>query len=108
MGRGRREEGRGSSGEGRGTGGVGRGDWEREEGGREREGERGRGRKSASVTHLRLQPQSTHRVAMATFPGLHTTIMRVKSAQPGVVGGCTPSPFHSIYHHEQRCGVRSS
>ncbi len=22
--------------------------------------------------------------------------------------GCTPSPFHSIYHHEQSCGVCSS
>ncbi len=22
-------------------------------------------------------------------------------------GGCMPSPFYSIYHHKQRCGVRS-
>ncbi len=29
----------------------------------------------------------------------------VKSAQPGEGGGCTPSPFHSIYHHEQNGGV---
>ncbi len=24
------------------------------------------------------------------------------------VRGCTPSPFCSIYHHEQSCGIRSS
>ncbi len=37
--------------------------------------------------------------------------MMVKPAQqPGEGGpvGCTPSPFHSIYHHEQSCGVRFS
>ncbi len=28
----------------------------------------------------------------------------VNSAQPG----CTPSPFHSIYHHELSCGLSSS
>ncbi len=33
----------------------------------------------------------------------------VKSAQPGEGGGCrTPSPFNSIYHHQQSCSVRSS
>ncbi len=32
----------------------------------------------------------------------------VKSAQPDEDGGCTPSPFHSIYYHEQNCGVRSN
>ncbi len=30
------------------------------------------------------------------------------SAQSGESGGCTPSPFHSIYHHEKSCGVRFS
>jgi hypothetical protein len=39
--------------------------------------------------------------------GVHS-IMMVKSAQPGDGFGCTPSPFHSIYHHELSCGVRSS
>ncbi len=29
----------------------------------------------------------------------------VKSAQAGGGGGCTSSPFHSIYHHKQSCGV---
>ncbi len=24
------------------------------------------------------------------------------------VGGCTPTPFQSIYHHEESCGVRSN
>ncbi len=36
--------------------------------------------------------------------GLYS-IMMVKSAQPGEGGGCTPTPFHSIYHHKQSCGV---
>ncbi len=39
--------------------------------------------------------------------GTHS-IMMVKSAQPGEDGVCTPSPFRSIYHHEQSCGVHSS
>jgi hypothetical protein len=42
--------------------------------------------------------------------GAHS-IMMVKSAQPGeggAMGGCTPSLFHSIYHHKQSCGVHSS
>jgi hypothetical protein len=30
--------------------------------------------------------------------GVHS-IMMVNSAQPGEGGGCTPSPFRSIYHH---------
>ncbi len=36
--------------------------------------------------------------------GVHSTMV-VNSAQPGEGGlGCTPSPFNSIYHHEQSCG----
>ncbi len=38
--------------------------------------------------------------------GVHS-IMMVSSAQPGERGGCKPSPFHSIYHHEQSCCLRS-
>jgi hypothetical protein len=34
-----------------------------------------------------------------SLSGVHS-IMRVKSAQHGEGGGCMPSPFHSIYHHE--------
>jgi hypothetical protein len=36
--------------------------------------------------------------------GVHS-IMMVKPAQPGEVGGCSPTPFHSIYHHERSCIV---
>jgi hypothetical protein len=32
----------------------------------------------------------------------------IPSAQPGEGGGWTPTPFHSIYHHEQSCIVLSS
>jgi hypothetical protein len=54
-------------------------------------------------SHHRRQrsPQSTHRVAMATF-------WRTQSAQPGESGGCMPSPFHYIYHRVQSCDIRSS
>jgi hypothetical protein len=31
-----------------------------------------------------------------------------KLAQAREGEGCTPIPFHYIYHHEQSCGVRSS
>ncbi len=44
------------------------------------------------------------------LPGVHS-IMMEKSAQPAEDKGCTlhaPSPFHSIYHHKQSCGVPSS
>jgi hypothetical protein len=34
------------------------------------------------------------------------SIMMEKSAHPGESGGCTPTPFHYIYHHAQSCGVR--
>ncbi len=39
--------------------------------------------------------------------GVHS-IMRVKLAQAGVGGGCTPTPFHYIYHRQQSCSLRSS
>ncbi len=32
--------------------------------------------------------------------------MMVNSAQSGGGGGCMPSPFHSICHHEQSCGIQ--
>jgi hypothetical protein len=35
-------------------------------------------------------------------PGVHS-IMMVFSAQPGEVGGCIPSPFHSIYPLDSSC-----
>ncbi len=39
--------------------------------------------------------------------GVHA-IMMEKSAQPGENGGCTPTPFHSIYNQVQSFSVRSS
>ncbi len=39
--------------------------------------------------------------------GVHFNMME-KLAQSGEGGGCTPTPFHFIYHHVQSCGVRSS
>jgi hypothetical protein len=39
--------------------------------------------------------------------GVHS-IRMVNLAQPCEGGGCTPYPFHSIYHHEQSCGLLSS
>ncbi len=55
-------------------------------------------------------PQSIHRVSTEwrwPLSGVHS-IMMVKSSQPGEGGRCTPSLFHSIYHHEQSFGVRSN
>ncbi len=46
-------------------------------------------------------------MAMAPISGV-PSIMMEKSAQSGEVGGCTPTLFHYIYHHIQKCGVRSS
>jgi hypothetical protein len=42
--------------------------------------------------------------------GVHVhSIMMEKLAQAGEGGGCTPFPFHYIYHHVQlSCAVRSS
>jgi hypothetical protein len=48
--------------------------------------------------------QSTHRVATADS-GVHS-IMMEKLAQAGEGRGCTPTPFHYIYHHVQSCSVR--
>jgi hypothetical protein len=42
------------------------------------------------------------RVAMITFYHEWKLSLACKGA------GCTPSPFHYIYHHIQRCSVRSS
>jgi hypothetical protein len=32
--------------------------------------------------------------------------MMEKLAKAGEGGGCTPTPFHYIYHHVHSCGVR--
>ncbi len=39
--------------------------------------------------------------------GVHSVMME-KSTLAGEGGGCTPTPFHSLYHHVQSCSVRSS
>ncbi len=39
--------------------------------------------------------------------GVHS-IMMEKNSLAGEGGGCTPTPFHSIYHHVQSCSVHSS
>jgi hypothetical protein len=39
--------------------------------------------------------------------GVHYILME-KLAQPGKGGGCSPTPFHSIYQQVKRCSVRSS
>jgi hypothetical protein len=44
-----------------------------------------------------------HRVATATF--WRTFQHDGKLTQAGEGGGCTPPPFHYIYHHVQGCGV---
>jgi hypothetical protein len=50
--------------------------------------------------------QSTHRVAMATY---WRTFHHDSNISPaGEDGGCTPSSFHSFYHHELSCVARSS
>ncbi len=51
-----------------------------------------------SVPHTESQP---------TLSGVHTVMME-KLAQAGEGGGCTPIPFHYIYHHIQSCSVSSS
>ncbi len=50
-----------------------------------------------------LEPQSTQ-----SGNGHFLVCMRVKSAHAGLVGECTPTPFHYIYHQVQSCSVRSS
>ncbi len=39
--------------------------------------------------------------------GVHS-VMRVKSVLAGEGVGCTPTPSHYIYQHQQSCSVRSS
>ncbi len=50
--------------------------------------------------------QRVHTEWQWPLSGVHS-IMMVKSA-PCRGRGCTPSPFHSIYHHEKSCDVRFS
>ncbi len=60
-------------------------------------------------TSSHLTVNNAHKFLDWQWPlsGVHS-IMTVNSAQPGGGGGCTSSPLHSIYHHEQSCSVFSS
>ncbi len=49
-----------------------------------------------------------HRVAMAIFWRTFHRDGKIGPAWWGWGCTCTPSPFHSIYHHEQSCRVHSS
>jgi hypothetical protein len=62
----------------------------------------------ATAAALRFDSQSTQS-GNGHFPGVHS-IMRVKSAQAGESGGCTPIPFTitTITDHVQSYRVRSS
>ncbi len=53
--------------------------------------------------HCACYTHRAHRVATATF--WHNSITMENSALAGEGGGCTPTPFHYIYHHVQSCGV---
>ncbi len=55
-----------------------------------------------------LNCRRAHRVNTAwqrPLSAVHSIIME-KLAQADEDEGCTPTPFHQIYHHEQSCGVR--
>ncbi len=67
---------------------------------------RGGGGGSALMQMYQVLPQSIHRVATATFWRAFRHDNKISPAW--WAGACTPSPFHSIYHHQQSCGVRSS
>ncbi len=59
---------------------------------------------------LYLHRQGDHRVHTEwqwPLSGVHSN-MREKLAKASEGGGCTPIPFHYIYHHVQSCGVCSS
>ncbi len=45
-----------------------------------------------------------HTKGQLQLSGVHS-IMMEKLAQPGEGWGCTPTPFHHIYHHVQSCCV---
>ncbi len=49
-----------------------------------------------------------HRVETDTFWRKFHHNGKICQGWCGEDGGCTPTPFHSIYHHLQSCDVRSS
>jgi hypothetical protein len=56
------------------------------------------------ILNRKLLPQSSHRVEIATFNGVHSIAME-NLAQPGEGGVCTPISFHCIFHRVLSCGV---
>jgi len=50
------------------------------------------------LSEVQCQTQSTQSGNGPLLAYIHS-IMLVKSGQPGEGRGCTPFPFHSIYHH---------
>ncbi len=64
-------------------------------------------RASCSVTEWVVQATEFTQSGNCHFLAYIPSVME-KSAQPGEGGGCTPTHFHYVYHHEQSCGVHSS
>ncbi len=60
----------------------------------------------ASDTRSKGAYHRVHTEWQRPLSGVHF-IMMEKYAQAGEGGGCTPTPFYSIYHHVQSCHVRS-
>ncbi len=60
---------------------------------------------SIKVSMVCVHSQSTQSAWQRPFSGINS-IMMEKLDQAGEGGGCTPTPFHYIYHHVQSCGVR--
>ncbi len=65
-------------------------------------------RANGSLQGRRYAPQSTHRVTIADFWRSFHHDGKSAQAGEGWWVHCTPTPFHSIYHHLQSCSVRSS
>ncbi len=60
-----------------------------------------------SPRHTKSGTHRVHTEWQRPLSGVYSIMMETL-AQAGEGGGCTPTPFHCIYHHVQSCGVRSS
>ena len=58
-------------------------------------------------THKYTVAHTEYTELQPLLSGVHS-VMRVKLALAAEGGGCTPTPFHYIYHHQYSCRVRSS
>jgi hypothetical protein len=63
-------------------------------------------RRGGVARHLRCHDHRVNRVATAAF--WRTFSHEGKISLAGEGGGCTPTPFYDIYHHQESCSVRSS